>query len=76
MSTETVSPITTYFRVCDGVRVRFADNGQTRTPRLCCWRPGPRVSGPSVASGIASRRSGELSPSTCPDSATLTAARN
>jgi pimeloyl-ACP methyl ester carboxylesterase len=26
MSAEVVSPITTYFRVCDGVRVRFADN--------------------------------------------------
>src|SRR5262245_66317060 len=26
MSTNGVSPITTYFRVCDGVRVRFADN--------------------------------------------------
>jgi pimeloyl-ACP methyl ester carboxylesterase len=26
MSTEAVSPIATYFRVCDGVRVRFADN--------------------------------------------------
>jgi pimeloyl-ACP methyl ester carboxylesterase len=26
MSAEAVSPITTYFRVCDGVRVRFADN--------------------------------------------------
>ena len=26
MSVEAVSPITTYFRVCDGVRVRFADN--------------------------------------------------
>jgi pimeloyl-ACP methyl ester carboxylesterase len=25
MSAETVPPITTYFRVCDGVRVRFAD---------------------------------------------------
>jgi len=25
MSVEAVSPITTYFRVCDGVRVRFAD---------------------------------------------------
>ena len=25
MSTETTSPIATYFRVCDGVRVRFAD---------------------------------------------------
>ena len=25
MSVETVAPITTYFRVCDGVRVRFAD---------------------------------------------------
>ena len=26
MSAEAVSPIATYFRVCDGVRVRFADN--------------------------------------------------
>ena len=26
MSAEAVSPITTYFRVCDGVRVRFADH--------------------------------------------------
>src|SRR6476619_2546034 len=26
MSAETGSPITTYFRVCDGVRVRFADS--------------------------------------------------
>ncbi|HEY1278817.1 MAG TPA: alpha/beta hydrolase [Acidimicrobiales bacterium] len=26
MSAESASPITTYFRVCDGVRVRFADN--------------------------------------------------
>ena len=26
MSAEAVSPINTYFRVCDGVRVRFADN--------------------------------------------------
>src|SRR5438876_6401376 len=25
MSAEATSPITTYFRVCDGVRVRFAD---------------------------------------------------
>ena len=26
MSAEAATPITTYFRVCDGVRVRFADN--------------------------------------------------
>ena len=26
MSANAVSPITTYFRACDGVRVRFADN--------------------------------------------------
>ena len=25
MNAEQISPITTYFRVCDGVRVRFAD---------------------------------------------------
>ena len=27
MSAESGSPITTYFRVCDGVRIRFADTG-------------------------------------------------
>jgi hypothetical protein len=27
MSPESGSPITTYFRLCDGVRIRFADTG-------------------------------------------------
>jgi hypothetical protein len=27
MTAEAGSPITTYFRVCDGVRVRFAESG-------------------------------------------------
>jgi hypothetical protein len=31
MGAETVSPMTTYFRVCDGVRVRFADTKAIRT---------------------------------------------
>ena len=35
MSAETFSPISTYFRVCDGVRVRFADTkGETGTTVL------------------------------------------
>jgi len=29
-----ISPITTYFRVCDGVRVRFADNQEDSDPPL------------------------------------------
>ena len=66
MSAETVSPITTYFRVTDGLRVRFADTELSRTPWSCCWRPGRRASGPSVASGAASRHSGGSSRSTCP----------
>ena len=41
MSTETVSPITTYFRVCDGVRVRFADNGAKSDPTVLLLAPWP-----------------------------------
>ena len=31
MSAEAGSPITTYFRVCDGARVRFADGDDRRS---------------------------------------------
>jgi pimeloyl-ACP methyl ester carboxylesterase len=41
MSVETVSPITTYFRVCDGVRVRFADNGADSEPTVLLLAPWP-----------------------------------
>jgi pimeloyl-ACP methyl ester carboxylesterase len=41
MSVETVSPITTYFRVCDGVRVRFADNGADSETTVLMLAPWP-----------------------------------
>jgi pimeloyl-ACP methyl ester carboxylesterase len=40
MNAEAVSPISTYFRVCDGVRVRFADNradSETTVLLLAPW---------------------------------------
>ena len=76
MSAEMGSPITTYFRVCDGVRVRFADNKADPTPPCCFWRRGLKAFGPSGASGTASRQSGGRSPSTCRASATPMVARN
>ena len=41
MSVEAVSPITTYFRVCDGVRVRFADNGADSDVTVLLLAPWP-----------------------------------
>jgi hypothetical protein len=49
----TVSPISTYFRVCDGVRVRFADNRADSDITMLLLAPWPESSGPSVASGTA-----------------------
>jgi pimeloyl-ACP methyl ester carboxylesterase len=40
MSADEVPPITTYFRVCDGVRVRYADtkaNSDTTVLMLAPW---------------------------------------
>ena len=41
MSAQAVSPITTYFRVCDGVRVRFADNGADSDVTVLLLAPWP-----------------------------------
>ena len=41
MSAEAVSPITTYFRVCDGVRVRFADNKADSDTTVLLLAPWP-----------------------------------
>jgi pimeloyl-ACP methyl ester carboxylesterase len=41
MSAEPVSPITTYFRVCDGVRVRFADTKADSEITLLMLAPWP-----------------------------------
>ena len=43
MSAEAVSPITTYFRVCDGVRVRFADNKADSDVRVLMLAPWPET---------------------------------
>src|ERR687887_878422 len=41
MSTHAASPITTYFRVCDGVRVRFADTKADSDTTLVLLAPWP-----------------------------------
>src|SRR5436190_8916117 len=41
MGAETVSPITTYFRVCDGVRIRFADNNAASDVVVLLLAPWP-----------------------------------
>jgi len=76
MSAEAGSAITTYFRVCDGVRVRFADNKADSDVTVLMLAPWPEAFGPSVASGTASRQWGGRSPSTCRASATPTVVRN
>ena len=41
MSAEADSPITTYFRVCDGVRVRFADTRADSDDTVLLLAPWP-----------------------------------
>ena len=41
MSTQAVSPISTYFRVCDGVRVRFADTRADSDSTVLLLAPWP-----------------------------------
>src|SRR6266571_2439907 len=43
MSAEAVSPITTYFRVCDGVRVRFADTKADSNITVLLLAPWPET---------------------------------
>ena len=43
MSAEAVSPITTYFRVCDGVRVRFADSKADSDVTVLLLAPWPET---------------------------------
>jgi hypothetical protein len=75
MRAQAGSPISTYFRVCDGVRVRFADT-RADSDSTVLRRRGPKHCGPFVASGTALLESGGWSPSTCRDSATPMVARN
>ena len=41
MSTETVTPIATYFRVHDGLRIRFADNRADSDTTVLMLAPWP-----------------------------------
>jgi len=43
MSAEAISPITTYFRVCDGVRVRFADTRTNSDATVLLLAPWPET---------------------------------
>src|SRR5205807_5164442 len=43
MSAEAVSPVTTYFRVCDGVRVRFADTKADSDITMLLLAPWPET---------------------------------
>ena len=43
MSAEAASPISTYFRVCDGVRVRFADNKADSDVTVLMLAPWPET---------------------------------
>ena len=77
MSAEAGTPITTYFRVCDGVRVRFADTKADSDVTVLLLAPWPETP-LGVPSDLGPRRGSRagLSPSTCRDSATPTVARN
>ena len=66
---QTVAPISTYFRVCDGVRVRFADNKADSDTTVLLLAPWPETLWAFRPSGTALRRPGGWSPSTCRDSA-------
>ena len=72
MSAGRGSPITTYFRVCDGVRVRFADTNADSDTTVLLLAPWPESVWAFRAFGISSRRSAGSSPSRCRDSGTLT----
>ena len=75
MSANAVSPVTTYFRVCDGVRVRFADNKADSDITVLLLAPVARnpLGLPSHLGPRCVSRAGR-SPSTCRDSATPTVA--
>ena len=76
MSAEAVSPITTYFRVCDGVRVRFADNRADSDITMLLLAPWPESLWAFRRIWDRVLQLGGWSPSTCRDSATPMVARN
>ena len=71
-----VSPISTYFRVCDGVRVRFADTKADSDTTLLLLAPWPESLWAFRRIWHRVAAVGRVSPSTCRDSATPTVARN
>ncbi len=72
MADQTTSEIATYFRVCDGTRVRYADTKVDSDTVVLMLAPWPETLGRSGGSGVRSVLSAELWRSTCPDSATPT----
>ena len=72
--TATTSPIITYFRVLDGVRVRYADSTAASGPSVLLLAPWPESLWAFFASGIAPPASDAQSPSTCHGSASPTVA--
>jgi hypothetical protein len=75
MSAEAGSPISTYFRVCDGVRVRFADTRAESDTTVLALAPWPESLWAFRRIWDRGSASGGWSPSTCRGSATPTAAR-
>jgi hypothetical protein len=75
MSAEAVSSISTYFRVCDGVRVRFADTRADSDTTVLLLAPWPECLWAFRRIWDRVSASGGWSPSTCRDSATPMAAR-
>ena len=76
MGDVTVTAISTYFRVCDGVRVRFADNKAASDTTVLLLAPWPESLWAFRRIWDRVAASGGWSPSTCRDSATPMVARS
>ena len=77
MNTAAYLPISPLFRVCDGVRIRFADNNADSSEgTVLMLSPWPESLGPSEGSGTECRGRLAWSRSTCRASATQTLARS
>ena len=76
MADEALAQINTYFRVCDAVRVRFADTKADADVTVLMLARWPETCGRSDECGIVWRRWVGSSPSSCLASATPTVAQS
>jgi hypothetical protein len=78
MASEPVSTISTYFRVCDGVRVRFADNKVNSRVSVLLLAPWPETlwAFRRIWNRLAAVGRVVAIDLPCPDSATPMVARN